>query len=310
MTKDHARKRRARNAARSTGTSFTSANARIHHVHPAPTMIPVSGMPFGVPRTADMTAAAAAMGAGLADCESCLAFAMARLMMGDSLVLAVMAASLDDWLPEGAAAVTAIVWKDVRPRGNEFLYAFIDRLRAVERQNFITDLVEIWTAVLSRLTRNRNMVTDSSLASVIIDLTPGEPPTYEAARTGFVPAPEGPFPALTLTSQDFTGSIEDLAERCGFPLYAWNTLPDISEWKLEQQPTTGLPWGVRRTRDDGCSLTIGSPQHRAEADEQWIDAALRAGSVLVLGLWGADFPSLVYAVEASEIFAVRAQLQA
>ncbi|MCZ4510017.1 hypothetical protein O3Q52_17785 [Streptomyces sp. ActVer] len=67
MSKDHARKRRARRTAQHTGSSYTSANAGTLHTHPAPTLVPVSGAPFGVAHTADMAAASVAIGAGLAE---------------------------------------------------------------------------------------------------------------------------------------------------------------------------------------------------------------------------------------------------
>ncbi len=306
MPKDHARKRRARRTARSAGSSYTSANAGTLHAHPAPVLITVSGAPFGVSRTADMSAASAAIAAGLADCEPCRASAMARLMLGDSLVLAVLAASLPQVPNRELSSITYIFCNDVQPHEYPpYTYDFTAGLGAVQRQSFLEDLVDIWTALIPHLSGD----TGTDLTAMIINLTPAPPLDYRAGRTGFVPTPQGPFPALTLTSPNMTGSIEDLSERCGFPLYTWNTLPDVMDWVLQQHPVTLHPWGVRRVSRDGQNLTLGSGEHPAEATSEWTDAAQRAGSVLVLGLWSDGFESLIHAVQAQEIFTVRARLQ-
>ncbi|MFJ8637247.1 hypothetical protein [Streptomyces sp. NPDC093568] len=310
MTKDHARKGRARRTARRTGSSYTSANADTLHVHPAPTLIPVSGTPFGVPGTADMSAAAAAIAAGQADCEWCLASAMAMMMLGDSLVLAVLAASLPLVPNEGFSPVTHVLWSEVQPHANHpYTYVFVDRLTAAHRQNLLDDLVDIWTRVVPHLGGGGRTLTGPDLTSLIIDLTPAPPSVYQAAQTGFVPTPQGPFPALTLTSPDMSGSIEELAERYGFPLYVWGTLPNVSTWVLQQHPKTRHPWGVRQASRVGRYLTLGAPKHPADATSEWLEAAEQAGSVMVLGLWGGGFGSLVHAVQAQEIVAVRSPLQ-
>ncbi|MEV5910523.1 hypothetical protein ACWEGX_09735 [Streptomyces chartreusis] len=257
-----------------------------------------------------MFAASAAIAAGLADCEPCFASAMARLMLGDSLVLAVLAASLPLVPNQEFSPVTHTFWSEVQPHGNHpYTYAFTAGLKAVQRQHFLEDLVDIWTSVVPHLGGGGRTLTGPELTLLYVDLSPAPPSAYKAAETGFVPTPHGPFPALTLASPDMTGSIEDLAERCGFPLYAWDTLPDLTDWALQQHPATLHPWGVRCIRHDGHSLTLGSPEHPAEATSEWIDTAQRAGSVLVLGLWSGGFTSLIHGVQAQEIFAVRARLQ-
>ncbi|KUM68068.1 hypothetical protein AQI84_38680 [Streptomyces griseorubiginosus] len=288
-----------------TGSSYTSANAGTLHTHPAPVLVTVSGAPFGVSRTADMSAASAAIAAGLAGCEPCRASAMARLMLGDSLVLAVLAASLPQVPNRELSSITYIFCNDVQPHEYPpYTYDFTAGLGAVQRQNLLEDLVGIWTAVIPHLVGD----TGTDLTAVVIDLTPAPPLAYRAGRTGFVPTPHGPFPALTLTSPDMTGSIEDLSERCGFPLYAWDTLPDVTDWVLQQHSVTLHPWGVCRVSEDGQTLALGSVEHPAEATSEWTGAAQRAGSVLVLGLWSGGFESLIHVVQAQEIFAVRARL--
>ncbi|GGY72137.1 hypothetical protein [Streptomyces xanthochromogenes] len=104
-----------------------------------------------------------------------------------------------------------------------------------------------------------------------------------------------------------SGSIQELVERYGFPCYTWDTLPDVSSWILQQHAVTLRPWGVRQRGQPG--LTLGSVEHPAEATGEWLDAAQRAGSVMVLGLWTGDFTSLIHAAQAQEIFAVRARLE-
>ena len=309
MSKDHARKRRARRTAQNAGSSYTSANAGTLHTHPAPTLVPVSGAPFGVPHTADMTAASASIGAGLADCDPCRASAMARLMLGKPLVLAVLAASLPLVPNREFSTVTHVFWEEVQPHAHHrYTYVFTAGLGAVDRQNFLEDLIGIWTMVVPHLGGGGRTLTGADLTSMIIDLAPAPPPVYRAGLTGFVPTPQGPFPALTLASPDMSGSIQELAERYGFPCYAWDTLPDVSSWILQQHSVTLRPWGVRQG-EGRQNMTLGSAEHPAEATSEWIDAAQRAGSVMVLGLWTGDLTSLIHAVQAQEIFAVRARLE-
>ncbi|MFF0013053.1 hypothetical protein [Streptomyces sp. NPDC005374] len=50
------------------------------------------------------------------------------------------------------------------------------------------------------------------------------------------------------------------------------------------------------------------PEHSADASEQWIQAAHRAGSGLVLGLWHREVSSTRGSAEDHEIFAVPVQV--
>ncbi|KUM68063.1 hypothetical protein AQI84_38655 [Streptomyces griseorubiginosus] len=306
MTKEHARKDRARRTARRTGTSYTSARSGTLHTHPAPILPPVSGKPFGISVTADMTAAASAIGARLADCDPCLTSAMDRMTGGLPLVPAALAASLPVELGDGFTPTTLAFCQTVPRYGHHEAYQFVIYLEEDELRDFITDLVDIWAYAIPQLI---HMQTAGPLHSLVIDLAPPRPPFYVAAYTGFVPVPGGSFPALTLSSPDLTGTIDDLAERCGFPLYIWKTLPGITPWILQQHPDTHRPWGVRWNGTDTPAVTIGSPECSAEAGAQWIQAARRAGSVLVLGLWHREVSSIRGSAEDHEIFAVRAQVQ-
>ncbi|MGW2722354.1 hypothetical protein [Streptomyces sp. NPDC001492] len=306
MTKEHARKGRARRTARRTGAPYTSARAGTLHTHPAPILPPVSGKPFGISGRADMTAAAAAVGARLADCDPCLTSAVDRMTRDLPLVLAALAASLPVELGDGFTPTTLAFCQTVPRYGHHEAYRFAAHLTEDELHDFITDLVDIWAYAIPQLI---HLQTAGPLSSLIIDLTPPRPPFYVAAHTGFVPVPGGSFPALTLNSPDLTGTIDDLAERCAFPLYTWNTLPGITPWILQQHPDTHRPWGVSRSGTDTPAITIGSREHSADASDQWIQAAHRAGSVLVLGLWHREFSSIRASAEDHEIFAVRAQVQ-
>ncbi|MFF7903652.1 hypothetical protein ACFZCV_33575 [Streptomyces sp. NPDC007920] len=307
MTKGHARKDRARRTARRTGASYTSARVGTVHTHPAPVLPPVSGKPFGVPFTADMSDAAAAIGARLADCEPCLASAVDRMTWRYPLVPTALAASLPAELGEGFTPTTTAFCETIPRYAHEEAYLFVAYLEEDELHDLITDLIDVWAWAIPRLTQNAQG--GQPLDSLIIDLTPPRPPFYVAAHTGFVPVPDGSFPALTINSPDLTGTIDDLAERCGFPRYTWNTLPGITPWLLQQHPKTHRPWGVRSWGKDMPRLTVGSPEHSADASNQWTQAVHRAGSVLVLGLWHREVASIRGSAEDHEIFAVRARVQ-
>ncbi|MEV5910513.1 hypothetical protein ACWEGX_09675 [Streptomyces chartreusis] len=307
MTKGHARKDRARRTARRTGASYTSARAGTVHTHPAPVLTPVSGKPFGASFTIDMTDAMAAIGARLADCEPCLASAVNRMTWRDPFVPLALAVSLPAELGEGFTPTTTAYSKTIPRYEYEEAYLFVAYLEEDKLHDFISDLVDIWAFAIPRLIQNPQG--GGHLDSLIIDLTPPRPPFYVAAHTGFVPVPGGSFPALTINSPDLTGTIYDLAERCGFPLYTWNTLPGIAPWILQQHPKTRRPWGVQSWGKDMPRLTVGSPEHSADASNQWIQAAHRAGSVLVLGLWHREVSSIRGSAEEHEIFAVRARVE-
>lgn len=250
---------------------------------------------------------AAAIGARLADCEPCLASAVDRMTWRYPLVPTALAASLPAELGEGFTSTTTAFCATIPRYEHEEAYLFIAYLEEDELHDLITDLIDAWAWAIPRLIQNAHG--RRPLDSLIIDLTPPRPPLYVAAHTGFVPVPGGSFPALTINSPDLTGTIDDLAERCGFPLYNWNTLPGITSWILQQHPKTHHPWGVRSWGKDMPRLTVGSPERSADASNTWIQAAYRAGSVLVLGLWHREVSSIRGSAEDHEIFAVRARVQ-
>ncbi|WP_158693265.1 hypothetical protein [Streptomyces viridochromogenes] len=192
-----------------------------------------------------MTDAMAAIGARLADCEPCLASAVDRMTWRDPFIPMARAASLPIELGEGFTPTpTTTAFSKTIPRyEHEEAYLFVAYLEEDELHDFISDLVDIWAFAIPRLIQNAHGRTAGSLDSLIIDLTPSRPPFYVAAHTGFVPVPGGSFPALTINSRDLTGTIDDLAERCGFPLYIWNTLPGITPWIVQQHPKTHRPLG-------------------------------------------------------------------
>ncbi|MFJ8637219.1 hypothetical protein [Streptomyces sp. NPDC093568] len=151
MTKDHACKDRARRTAHRTGASYTSARARTLHTHSAPTLPPVSGRPFGISVTADMTVAASAIGARLADCEPCLVSAVDRMTWGLPLVPAAMAASLPVELGDGFSPTTLAFCQTVPRHGHHEAYRFVIYLEEDELHDFITDLVDIWAYAIPQL---------------------------------------------------------------------------------------------------------------------------------------------------------------
>ncbi|MFE2736740.1 hypothetical protein [Streptomyces sp. NPDC059349] len=106
------------------------------HTHPAPVLPPVSGQPFGVSFTADMSDAAAAIGARLADCEPCLACAVDQMTWRYPLV-PTAAASLPAELGEGFTPTTTAFSKTIPRYEHEEAYLFVAYLEEDELHDLI-----------------------------------------------------------------------------------------------------------------------------------------------------------------------------
>ncbi|MEV0743210.1 hypothetical protein AB0I51_46510 [Streptomyces sp. NPDC050549] len=88
------------------------------------------------------------------------------------------------------STVTHVFWDEVQPHAHHpYTYVFTAGLGAVDRQNFLEDLISIWTMVVPHLGGGGRTLAGADLTSMIIDLAPAPPPVYRAGRTGFVPTP-------------------------------------------------------------------------------------------------------------------------
>lgn len=138
------------------------------HTHPGPMVTGVPGAPFMADHDADMSLAAALIAARLADCEPCQKKLSARVLKGDQLVLAGLAASLPPMPPHDIREGTSTIYPVLRSRSGSMILGIIGAMPRPARADLLADAVDYWVAKMPLEETGTPEQADAS--SVVIDL--------------------------------------------------------------------------------------------------------------------------------------------
>lgn len=141
------------------------------HTHPGPTVTTVPGATFGADHDADMSVVALLIAARIADCNPCEKKLTARILKGDQLVLAGLAASLPPLPPHDIRVGTSTVYPLLRSRSGSMILGIIGAMPQSARADLLADTVDYWSGKMPRR---------ADASSVVIELP-------EAGRAGGVP---------------------------------------------------------------------------------------------------------------------------
>lgn len=150
MTKNHARKQRARARKQASGASYTSTASGTAHVHDGPAIGPLDGTGFGADRTADMRTAAALIGACLQECVPCQRSLADTVLAGDRLVVAGLAGTVYSLLPSPGPVVSPTtrafhpLAQASRSGDGVPVLAFVDALDRQELEDLLEDTLDAW----------------------------------------------------------------------------------------------------------------------------------------------------------------------
>ncbi|MFE9121293.1 hypothetical protein [Streptomyces sp. NPDC007172] len=315
MTKDHARKNRARRTMAATGAAYTTADAGLAspllgHQHDCSTVFtPVDARGFGQNRTVPMDAATDLLGATIDWCTPCKVRATAVILDGDPVVIAAVAGLMG--MAPGAgprmSAATHVVdplfqLARVTLDGAPILAA-VTAMTREDRADLLEDSMTVWAAV-SKAGPPRGDT----------DMSPAHDGTgYQVtAYTTWHTSRRGPVPAVFVATRNELLPGDHLRQ-CGWQPRIGTVTPVINDhWTVTVDATgaptaiTGLPWPDYPQAP--VTLWQRTPETPA-APTEWLQAAVKERALVLVGPLADAEPTTVDAAKrAGTLFMVRAKV--
>lgn len=316
MTKDHARKNRARAEQRKSGARYTSAESGSVHDHPRPDLSILTGLPYGsAERPVDLDLATRLIGACRDGCRPCQDSLIARITEGDRVTLAALAGAVYGLLPTAGpfAASATREWHPHARRAHETgdaaaALAALDALPADYAAAVLDDALDHWAA--GGLSPDQIRIVDlSEELEAEMEKAAGDVAAY-AVSPQIIGADTMMAPALIFEPETAAAEREDLAAQTGWPAWTLAGFPaERDNWRLRVDIATRSLREIARIDADGFDdLTLWEADEAVTMPAEWWDLLDRAQRVILCGPCAPEPDALESAASAGKLSGVIARV--
>jgi hypothetical protein len=313
MTKDHARKNRAKRDQAKTGARYTSANAGAAHEHPLPDLTALQSLPYAsADRPFALDLAARTIAACRAGCQPCQKSLIPRLLDGDRVTIAALA-SVFGLLPSpGALASDATrAWQPLAQRAQATgdvtaALQFLDTRPGEDLAIILDDALDQWA--LGGLTPDQIHIIN------LADFRPADEPAGEAVgfalRPGMLDTPRGEFPFLAFTPETPAAERADFAELTEWPAWDLKSFPQPrDDWRLRAEIATQSLAEVARIDWEGMDdIRLWQGSDAVRLPDDWWYLLDRVQRVILFGPSEGDVTAERQAADEGRLFAVIARV--